>query len=332
MEQTPTNATGKCLLMRDSIVEYIIYEHNPYWRFHSYTVCPFNTAIYRSFARPAVFSHDRLTFTMANHLKDQKAYNTCKLLAAELQRVIDEEMRLRQKLLEAGVRDLSGEINLPANRLDQLDEESADYDDKRLCHACKHVCFFSCIACECSQSKVSCLRHSHYMCRCPPQKKYMMIWTQKSELDKTQDAVKTFCENLKKQTDSNANVLPDSTASPAYDNPVVLPETAPGAAEDLKRQKGKVIDLSVTFPPRYPLLANNSAEKQASSRDAKDAIPINIMENCSRDAKRQKIVNDQDSSIGVATTASTTAATHPAALTPTPTVAVVGGPPATINS
>lgn len=122
---------------------------------------------YRSFARPAVFSHDRLTFTMANHLEDQKSYRTCKLLLDELKRVTDEEMRLRLQLIESGVRDVSEHIQLPANRLDQLDEKSADYDDMRLCFSCKHVCFFSCVACECSQSKVSCLRHSHFMCRCP---------------------------------------------------------------------------------------------------------------------------------------------------------------------
>ena len=33
------------------------------------------------------------------------------------------------------VRDVSGgDVQLPPNRLDQLGEESADYDDKRLCH------------------------------------------------------------------------------------------------------------------------------------------------------------------------------------------------------
>jgi len=97
---------------------------------------------YRSFARPAVFSHDRLTFTMAAHLKDQKSFRTCKLLLTELERVVEEELRLRQELISEGVRDVSSMVSLPANRLDQLDEESADYDDKRLCHGCKHVCFF----------------------------------------------------------------------------------------------------------------------------------------------------------------------------------------------
>ena len=131
---------------------------------------------YRSFARSAVFSHDRLTLTMANHLSDQTSYAACKLLLNELERVVNEEIELRAKLKKNGVRDLSHCIQLPKNRLDQLDDASATYDDKRLCHACKHVCFFSAVACECSQSKVSCLRHAHFMCRCPPEKKYFMIW------------------------------------------------------------------------------------------------------------------------------------------------------------
>ena len=233
---------------------------------------------YRSFARPAVFSHDRLTFTMANHLQEQKAHSTCRLLVAELERVIDEEMRLRDKLLEAGVRDLSGEINLPPNRLDQLDEESADYDDKRLCHACKHVCFFSCVACECSQSKVSCLRHSHYMCRCPPEKKYMMIWCQKAEMDKTLKDVKEFNEKLKA---SLSGKVVDDVSSPTSEDSTV-PDIAPGVHEDVARQRGKIIDLSCVFPPRYPLTAvstKGNMEMSSADDNAEDSMEV----------KRQKL-------------------------------------------
>ena len=120
---------------------------------------------YRSFARSAVFSHDRLTFTMAHHVSEQKSYRNCKLLLDELDRVVAEELLSRDRLIDSGVRDVSHLIQLPPNLLERLDETSADYDEKRLCHACKHVCFFSAVACECSQSKVSCLRHSHYMVR-----------------------------------------------------------------------------------------------------------------------------------------------------------------------
>lgn len=152
---------------------------------------------YRTYARPAVFSHDRLTCTMANHLEDQKWFSSCHLLLKELDRVVTEELRKRRELMADGVRDVSAMITLPVNRLDQLDEKSASYDDKRLCHACKHICFFSAVACECSQSKVSCLRHSHYMCRCPNQQKYFLIWSSEEELNATLAQVRKRCGELK---------------------------------------------------------------------------------------------------------------------------------------
>ena len=134
---------------------------------------------------------------MANHLKDQKTSTNCMLLYKELQRVINEELCSRKKLIDSGVRDISHEVSLPKNRYDQLDNDSSDYDDKRLCYSCKHVCFFSAVACECSQSKVSCLRHSHYMCRCPVDKKYLLIWSKKKELMDTLEFVRRHWERLK---------------------------------------------------------------------------------------------------------------------------------------
>jgi len=292
---------------------------------------------YRSFARPAVFSHDRLTFTMANHLKEQKAYNTCRLLVAELQRVIDEEMRLRNKLLEAGVRDLSGEICLPANRLDQLDEESADYDDKRLCHACKHVCFFSCVACECSQSKVSCLRHSHYMCRCPPERKYMMIWSQEDEMSKTLEAAKTFCEKLNIDLTKNAHGL---SAPQVHE----LLEIAPGVNEDLRRQKSKTLDLSSPSPPKYPLMAANSSSVRTNAliRPKGDATTITTQAAATdpgaNEAKRQKLdematpkLSDVDTSDGDSSGIGETTMPIPAATAPATTTSTAPEAPKTVG-
>ncbi len=92
---------------------------------------------YRTFGRPSVFSHDRLVYTMAHHKNELRTKEICTSLAAELRRLMQEELLLRQKLVNAGVRDVSKDVELPPNRLDQLDEESADYDDKRLCHSCE---------------------------------------------------------------------------------------------------------------------------------------------------------------------------------------------------
>lgn len=189
---------------------------------------------YRSFGRPAVFSHDRLTLTMANHLREQKTYTTCRQLLEELERVVEEELSTRRKLIETGVRDVSHLITLPRNVLEKLDEESADYDDKRLCHACKHVCFFSAVACECSQSKVSCLRHSHFMCRCPTERKYLMIWSDEQELKATLKKVRDKCKSLKTVTDEEreASLLSETSES-----------VAPGVVEDLARHRNEEICL-----------------------------------------------------------------------------------------
>jgi hypothetical protein len=196
---------------------------------------------YRSFARPAVFSHDRLTFTMANHLGDQKTYSTCKLLLEELERVVDEEMRLRHKLQQTGVRDVSQLISLPTNCLDQLDEKSAIYDDKRVCHACKHVCFFSAVACECSESKVSCLRHSHSMCRCETERKYFMIWSTNEELNATLGRVREHCEFLRQSEASMGCSKFSESETKADDEGAKLPDIAPGAELDLERHKNDQI-------------------------------------------------------------------------------------------
>lgn len=151
---------------------------------------------YRMFGRPSVFSHDRLVFTMAHHINEVNTKESCIAVAQELRRLMNEELLLRQKLISAGVRDVSGDVQLPPNRLDQLDEESADYDDKRLCHSCKHICFFSAVCCECSENKVSCLRHSHYMCRCSLRRKYILIWTHESEMRETIEQVETRGKEL----------------------------------------------------------------------------------------------------------------------------------------
>lgn len=206
---------------------------------------------YRSFARTAVFSHDRLAFTMANHLEDQKSYKTCSLLLQELKRVIDEEIRLRNKLLSSGVRDISKEVRLPPNRLDQLDEESMEYDDKRLCHACKHVCFYSCVACECSHSKVSCLRHCHFMCRCSMARKYMMIWVKESEMKQTVKVVDRFCTILKSESDNSTKVDLTSSSNQQESGEKSKEQTfndAPGSKSNYEMYQNYELDYSSMSP------------------------------------------------------------------------------------
>ena len=180
---------------------------------------------------------------MANHLREQNAYSTCKLLLDEIERVVGEELRLREKLMKSGVRDVTGLINLPRNRLDQLDAESADYDDKRLCHACKHVCFFAAVACECSQSKVSCLRHSHYMCRCAMERKYFMIWSDEDELKSTLQRVRDHCSSLKKLEAASSLYKEDSEKKAAAEDETPPTGLSPGVEKDLENHKDDEINL-----------------------------------------------------------------------------------------
>jgi histone demethylase JARID1 len=163
---------------------------------------------YRSFCPSCTFtSHDRLTFTMGNHLKSQKSHrDLARLLLEELERCMaakncayDETSLLREFEI---VPDL---VVLPPNRFDQLDEESADYDDKRLCHGCKHVCFFSAVACECSQSKVSCLRSfSLHVSMCRKDRRYLLIWINEKEIDRNNSSCsESFRDSLKTDADND---------------------------------------------------------------------------------------------------------------------------------
>jgi hypothetical protein len=189
---------------------------------------------------------------MANHLREQQTLSMCKLLLEELERVVNEELQLRLKLIDSGVRDVSRMITLPRNRLDKLDEESADYDDKRLCHACKHVCFFSAVACECSESKVSCLRHSHYMCRCPTERKYLMMWTDEEEMTSTLKRTREHYTMLKREQDG-----PESSAADLdKEAPSLLPPVAVGVERDLALNKSRQIRLEPFDPVSHALQGN----------------------------------------------------------------------------
>jgi len=243
---------------------------------------------YRSFARPAVFSHDRLSFTMAHHLEEQKSYKNCLLLLQEVERVVNEELSLRKKLFAQGVRDVSDVIELPPNRLDQLDEDSADYDDKRLCHACKHICFFSAVACECSRSKVSCLRHSHYMCRCPFERRYLMTWSPEDELTETCERVRERCESLKPDglvEDDNSMTGSSKKKEGSFEP---LPSIAVGVTKDLENHKDENINID-PYVPR-PTLSINPKTGLSFKQDPGTAEVVTTDEDRDEYSKPQKDV------------------------------------------
>ena len=196
---------------------------------------------------------------MAHHLEEQTSHKNCKALLEELDRVTEEELKRRKELIDTGVRDVSHIIKLPKNRLDQLDEESADYDDKRLCHACKHVCFFSAVACECSQSKVSCLRHSHYMCRCPTERRYLMVWSPEEELTGTVEKVRKHLGTLK----------PEQATTDVSKTLEALPPIAQGVERDLEGHKDDAIHLEPYTGEESPL-----PQKHVPSSHSTNGLPF----------------------------------------------------------
>ena len=115
----------------------------------------------------------------------------------------------------------------------------------------------------------------------------MMIWAQKAEMDKTLKDVQAFNEKLKATSPDTAS---GDVASPTSESGIV-PDVAPGVEEDATRQKGKIIDLSCVFPPRYPLTAVGSKgnAEETSGTGVAMARPNKVgLEEDEKEAKRQK--------------------------------------------
>eukprot|EP01038_Epipyxis_sp_PR26KG_P007815 gene7815-10617_t len=142
---------------------------------------------YRLVARGSIFSHHRLLFTLFQHRKEIVELNESDL-AAEVHRVLNEEIQARRVLYSQGVRDISEISKLPPNTFDSMTKQVLDYDDHRCCIACKHVCLFSAVGCECNQSAVACIRHDHLLCKCSKNKKFMLIWASTELLMRMRDA------------------------------------------------------------------------------------------------------------------------------------------------
>jgi len=54
---------------------------------------------------------------------------------------------------------------------------------------------FFAVACECSRTRVSCLHHSHSLCKWPSQKKYLMIWTSEEGMKSTISLVESHMKD-----------------------------------------------------------------------------------------------------------------------------------------
>ena len=106
----------------------------------------------------------RLIFTLLHHTSTASIKNVELLKAAKS--VLEEELRLRPQQLANGIRSVAHIVRMPANNFQVIDKSAMDYDDRRICCVCKCICVFSAVACECNNSRVSCLRHEAFMCKC----------------------------------------------------------------------------------------------------------------------------------------------------------------------
>ena len=138
---------------------------------------------YRKFARESVVSHDRLVLTLAHNLCSEWSIPSLKALLNDLTLIVKEEEFIRNELTRQGLRvDVVPTDKLLPNNLKEMDDASLDYDEKRACLSCKHVCFLSAVACECSEFKVACLREVALLCDCNMEERYLMAWHSISDL------------------------------------------------------------------------------------------------------------------------------------------------------
>lgn len=150
---------------------------------------------YRRFGRNPVFSHDRLVLTLASNLSADWSEASIRALLADLTAIVKEEEALRRELRAKGVRfGIVGKDKLPANQLAYMDDQSLDYDEKRACLSCRHVCFLSAVACECDALQVACLREAARLCGCRMERRFLLAWHDMDELWEFVEKVRRFLE------------------------------------------------------------------------------------------------------------------------------------------
>ncbi|XP_067935364.1 lysine-specific demethylase 5A-like [Watersipora subatra] len=117
---------------------------------------------YKKVKRNCVFSHEELICKMA---ADAQSLSLQVALEAhkELLILVDQERRLRKKLLEHGITQAARE------------KFEMKADDERQCCYCKTTCFLSAIVCQCRAGAIVCLEHASELCHCPGSKKCLLF-------------------------------------------------------------------------------------------------------------------------------------------------------------
>lgn len=136
-----------------------------------------------------------MVLTLANNLSKDWSTASLKALLSDLTRIVKEEEYRRGELQKAGLRfGVVSTSKLLPNNLCRMDNSSLDYDEKRVCFNCRHICFMSAVACECNKFNVACLREAIALCNCKMQKRYLMAWHEIDELWEMVRKVEDFIE------------------------------------------------------------------------------------------------------------------------------------------
>ena len=137
---------------------------------------------YRSWARSSPISRERLVMAMARNLHDLDL-NGCILLANDIKKLRDEQDLLRRGVHEAGVHH--------ACRMPNENPDDEEFDEKRLCSICQHLCYFSCVVCSCDSDRVVCLRHHNSLCQCNRRENCFLFWYTVKEMDAALEVVQS---------------------------------------------------------------------------------------------------------------------------------------------
>ena len=124
---------------------------------------------YRRYARASPISLERLIMKLVDDDPTQHTVESSKAVAEAISKLRDEQNTLRRSIFESG---LNRAIRMPNNH----DERDGDFDERRQCVICKHMCHIAGVVCECNSQNIVCLRHHQELCSCPPQRKCFLFW------------------------------------------------------------------------------------------------------------------------------------------------------------
>ncbi|CAN0015130.1 unnamed protein product, partial [Sphacelaria rigidula] len=122
----------------------------------------------------------------------------CELVVRELKRLQHEELNGRRSLELQGAQDPSKSgLQLPRFKLGLIDQDTEEYDERRMCKTCKHTLFMTGVACRCNDLDVSCIRCVKSACECPMSEKYLLSWWTETDLSRFVSTAEAYLVKLR---------------------------------------------------------------------------------------------------------------------------------------